>query len=128
MAVIARGAGSSNGDRLAGLTAAVWGGGSVGVMFSGRTRRSMRIPLRLHSMMHPASRGGKGNLFIFRSRCANFFLPVVIEITLSCFGADRIIAILAKSRVPMSLVCVTENIRKRSKKLPNEQHSLFFTQ
>jgi len=37
-------------------------------------------------MMHPASRGGKGNLLIFRSRCANFFLPVVIEITLWGFG------------------------------------------
>ena len=85
-AVIARGAGPRMGIGLAGLTAAVWGGGSVGVMFSGRTRRSMRIPLRLHSMMHPASRGGKGNLFIFRSRCANFFLAVVIETTLWCFG------------------------------------------
>ena len=73
---------------LTGLRAALVDGDSMGVS-SDRTRRSMPVALRRHSMRLTRSPGRSGKFIMVGHRCANFFLPLVIETTFGCLGMSE---------------------------------------
>jgi hypothetical protein len=73
---------------LTGLRAALVGADSMGVNRD-RTRRSMPVALRRHSMRLTRSPGRSGKFITFGHRCTSFSLPVVIETTFGCLGMSE---------------------------------------